>query len=131
MDTVYRRPKHDFVHYSTLPIINCFSQPAAQFPRSLRNLTGDSSDSRWPPRRLQYSICCGQDAWETEKGGGGEELVGAKDSVDAAEASGKISGTTTWQAFVQVRCSTRCAHESSPCWGIAALWRTYVLSLGM
>ena len=65
-----------------------------------------------------------QDAWETEEGGEGEELVGAKDSVDAAEASGKISGTTVWQAFGQVATLIFLAE-----WGDRSMLATIVLAV--
>lgn len=45
-----------------------------------------------------------QEAWVTPDEGNGDELVGAQESVDSAEASGRISGKTPWQAFVQVPC---------------------------
>lgn len=44
-----------------------------------------------------------QDAWQTPDEGEGDELVSAQQSVDSAETSGRMSGKTPWQAFVQVR----------------------------
>jgi putative Ca2+/H+ antiporter (TMEM165/GDT1 family) len=73
---------------------------------------------------VYFGIRTIKDAWETEEGGEGEELVGAKDSVDAAEASGRISGTTTWQAFVQVATLIFLAE-----WGDRSMLATIVLAV--
>jgi hypothetical protein len=44
-----------------------------------------------------------QDAWKMPSdGANGEELVDAQSSIDSAEASGRMSGKSKWQAFVQV-----------------------------
>lgn len=65
-----------------------------------------------------------QDAWDTPEGEGGGELEGAKDSIDSAEASGRISGTTTWQAFVQVATLIFLAE-----WGDRSMLATIVLAV--
>jgi putative Ca2+/H+ antiporter (TMEM165/GDT1 family) len=66
-----------------------------------------------------------QDAWDTPEGTeGGGELEGARDSIDSAEASGRIGGKSAWQAFVQVATLIFVAE-----WGDRSMLATIVLAV--
>mmetsp|Transcript_13327 Transcript_13327/g.40311 ORF Transcript_13327/g.40311 Transcript_13327/m.40311 type:complete len:352 (-) Transcript_13327:758-1813(-) len=65
-----------------------------------------------------------RDAWQTPDEGEGDELVSAQQSVDSAETSGRMSGKTPWQAFVQVATLIFVAE-----WGDRSMLATIVLAV--
>jgi putative Ca2+/H+ antiporter (TMEM165/GDT1 family) len=74
---------------------------------------------------VYFGIRTIKDAWDTPEGTeGGGELEGARDSIDSAEASGRIGGTSAWQAFVQVATLIFVAE-----WGDRSMLATIVLAV--
>lgn len=66
-----------------------------------------------------------RDAWKMPSdGANGEELVDAQSSIDSAEASGRMSGKSKWQAFVQVATLIFVAE-----WGDRSMLATIVLAV--